>query len=622
MTKKMLILACIMVSAMPTSAKSEVLEVKLNGYIGSRIDGCIEKRVMGQDLDVLISPFLKQDEVNNLWGSEFWGKWVQGAIASYRYNRQPALLDKIKEAEKRLIATQLPDGYIGDYDSSHQLRGWDVWGRKYTLLGLVKCYRLTGDKAALDAACRLLDYTIGQLGPSSDRHINQCGLYRGMPPLSILEPVTYLYTETGNTRYLDFARHIVAEMEGPDSPQLLSKSDVPVSLRFPLQEGQTWWSYDNGQKGYEMMSCYVGLLEMYRQTANAQYLQAALDAWGHILNEEINIAGGACSLECFYGGRELQELPTAHTMETCVTFTWMQFCERLHELTGDSRYIDQIERTMYNALMASIKADHSQIVKYVPLEGFRREGEDQCGLPINCCNANAPRAFAMIPRVAYRTPSDRRLEVNLYIPSTARVRLAGRVFTLEQHTSYPQDSEVVLTVNPDKKAKAQIALRIPAWTAEAQVTVNGEEVEGVHTGEYLLLEREWKAGDRVTLHMDMPAKLVRKGQLVAIERGPIVLARDSRFNDGYVDEVITPSATSKGHIALTATQPLEGMWMAYTTSVVRGTYGDKGRDALQMHLCDFASAGNHWDDHDRYRVWLPLLYEPWHKGDASVTGYW
>ena len=602
--------------------KSEVESVKLGGYIGTQIDGCIEKRVIGQSVDELIEPFKLQDEVNNRWASEFWGKWIQGAVSSYRYNKSPELLAKIEDAEKKLIATQLPDGYIGDYDTEHQLKGWDVWGRKYTLLGLIKCYRLMGHKEALKAAQRLLDYTITQIGPGTGRHINRCGMYRGMPPLSILEPVTFMYNETGDQRYLDFAKHIVEEMEGAEGPKLLTKADVPVSMRYPLQEGQGWWSFENGQKGYEMMSCYVGLLEMYRLTANAQYLQAALSTWNHIMQEEINITGGACSLECWYGGQRLQQLPTAHTMETCVTFTWMQFCERLHEITGEAKYIDQIERTMYNALMASIKDDHSQIVKYVPLEGFRREGEHQCDVKINCCNANAPRAFAMIPRIAYRTPSESRIDVNLYIPSSAKVKLGKRTIQLEQATHYPQDGQVDITVTPDKETQAQLALRIPGWTPKATVTVNGEEVQGVTTGQYLVIDRKWKAGDKVSLAVDMPSRIVRLEQFVAYERGPVVLARDSRFNDGFVDEVIMPASTQNGTPTLTPATPMPGTWMTFTTPVIHGTYSDRQCDIIQMHLCDFASAGNQWDEKTRYRVWLPLLYEPMYKGGTAINGYW
>lgn len=615
------VLACIGILNAFAAQGNGVKEVKLAGYIGGRIDGCIEKRVLGQSVDELVEPFKAQDETKGRWASEFWGKWIQGAVASYEYNHDPALLEKIKEGERKLIATQLDDGYIGDYDKEHQLHGWDVWGRKYTLLGLVKCYRLTGHKEALEAACKLLDYTISQIGPDSSTPIYKTGYYRGMPPLSILEPVTYLYDETGKPAYLQFAKLIAEQMNSPEGPMLIDKADTPVSQRFVLKPGDSWWSFDNGQKGYEMMSCYIGLLEMYRLTGNSQYLQVALTTWNHILREEINITGGACSLECWYGGHGKQTHPASHTMETCVTFTWMQFCERLLQITGDTKYVDQIERTMYNALMASMKHDNSQIVKYVPLEGFRREGEHQCDVHINCCNANAPRAFAMIPRVTYRVPNKDRIDVNLYMPSQAILQTGKRTFTLTQQTGYPASNEVKITVTPDKTTQANIALRIPGWTPNAIVKVNGETMKGVASGEYYVINRQWNAGDEITLTMEMPAHLVSLNQSVAIERGPIVYARDSRFNDGFVDEVVT-IPNKDGIIQMKTEENGKDMWITVSVPMVRGTYNDASTDTRHIRLCDFASAGSTWDERIRYRVWLPKLYTPDNPKSGQFQGYW
>ncbi|MDO5490657.1 MAG: glycoside hydrolase family 127 protein [Bacteroidaceae bacterium] len=615
------VLACIGILNAFAAQGNGVKEVKLAGYIGGRIDGCIEKRVLGQSVDELVEPFKAQDETKGRWASEFWGKWIQGAVASYEYNHDPALLEKIKEGERKLIATQLDDGYIGDYDKEHQLHGWDVWGRKYTLLGLVKCYRLTGNKEALEAACKLLDYTISQIGPDSSTPIYKTGYYRGMPPLSILEPVTYLYDETGKPAYLQFAKLIAEQMNSPEGPMLIDKADTPVSQRFVLKPGDSWWSFDNGQKGYEMMSCYIGLLEMYRLTGNSQYLQVALTTWNHILREEINITGGACSLECWYGGHGKQTHPASHTMETCVTFTWMQFCERLLQITGDTKYVDQIERTMYNALMASMKHDNSQIVKYVPLEGFRREGEHQCDVHINCCNANAPRAFAMIPRVTYRVPNKDRIDVNLYMPSQAILQIGKRTFTLTQQTGYPASNEVKITVAPDKTTQANIALRIPGWTPNAIVKVNGETMKGVASGEYYVINRQWNAGDEITLTMEMPAHLVSLNQSVAIERGPIVYARDSRFDDGFVDEVVT-IPNKDGIIQMKTEENGKDMWITVSVPMVRGTYNDASTDTRHIRLCDFASAGSTWDERIRYRVWLPKLYTPDNPKSGQFQGYW
>ena len=115
---------------------SPVRMVRMSGYVGERIDACIEHRVKAQDVEHLVEPFRHQDEKSR-WQSEFWGKWIQGAIASYRYNRDPELYQIIKNAAESLMETQLPNGYIGNYAPEYQLQAWDIWGRKYSALGLI-----------------------------------------------------------------------------------------------------------------------------------------------------------------------------------------------------------------------------------------------------------------------------------------------------------------------------------------------------------------------------------------------------------------------------------------------------------------------------------------------------
>ena len=580
--------------------------VSMKGYVGQRYDDCLNRRVKPENLDTLISVYRNQDEESNMWGSEFWGKWVQGAIGMYHFTHDTELKEIIQQAEDQLMECQLKNGYIGDYDEKHQLKGWDVWGRKYTLLGLIKWYWETGDKNALKSATRLLDYTMKQVGPGK-KSILDCGEYVGMPPSSILEPTMFMYQITKQERYLDFAKYIAEELNKPDGPQLITNANVPVALRRPLKPGDAWYGKKNGQKAYEMMSCYVGLLELFRVTGDPDLLKSAEITWQHIVDEEINVCGSGASHECWYGGRALQTRVSALTMETCVTFTWMQFCERLLEFTSDPKYVDQIERTMYNALMASMKADGSQIVKYTPLEGYRQEGEHQCHIPINCCNANGPRAFAMIPRVMYRLPSTGRVDVNLFIPSQATIEMGGQSIALSQETEYPLNGNVQITVNPQREASFTIGLRIPAWSQKTAVEVNGQKVEGVRAGQYCLIERTWKAGDRISLTTDIKARLIEMNDMQAIERGPVVLARDTRFRDGYIDEACLIPTHDGNIVDLEPISAPKDMWMAFRLTMPRGAYNT---ETFVTNFCDFASAGNTWNQAERYRVWLPKINDP------------
>lgn len=590
------------------------VSIRLKGYLGGRIDGCIERRVKGQDVDHLVEPFRHREETNR-WQSEFWGKWIQGAIASYRYNRDPGLYEIIRKAADDLMATQTPDGYIGNYAPAAQLRQWDVWGRKYSMLGLIAWYDLSGDKQALTSACRVLDHLMTQVGPGK-ANIVQTGNYVGMASSSVLEPVVYLYNRTKERKYLDFANYIVAQWETPEGPRLISKaiSDTPVAER--TAHPKQWFSPENGQKAYEMMSCYEGLLELYKVTGNALYLSVVEKTVQSIIRDEINVAGSGSAFECWYHGRQRQTMPTYHTMETCVTFTWMQICNRLLQLTGNSLYADQMEKSIYNALLASLKADASQIAKYSPLEGWRSEGEEQCGMHINCCNANGPRAFAMIPAFAYQV-RDTRINVNLYDESEATIRLPRQEVGITQTTDYPRTGNVALAINPTKEAEFCIALRIPAWSEQVAVSVNGEKQEGVMRGTYYAINRKWKKGDKIELSLDMRARLTEQNQAQAITRGPLVLARDSRFNDGDVDEA-SVIASKDGIVDVTPAESPSFAWLTFTAPLVLGTDLEGHRTPRQIHFCDFASAGNQWDHAQRYRVWLPKTLNVMH---APYKGY-
>lgn len=579
-----------------------VKQIKIDGYVGQRINQCILHRVKDQDVDHLVEPFRHKDEKSR-WQSEFWGKWILGAIGSYRYTQDPELYKIICAAADSLMATQAADGYIGNYAPEYQLQQWDVWGRKYSTLGLLAYYDLSGNKKALEAATRVIDHLMTQVGPGNT-DIVSTGNYIGMPSSTVLEPVMYLYNRTGQPKYLDFAKYIVEQWETPGGPQLISKAieGVPVASRFP--HPASWFSRENGQKAYEMMSCYEGLLELYKVTGNPLYLSVVENVAGHIVREEINIAGSGSAFECWYGGNERQTQPTYHTMETCVTFTWMQLCQRLLELTGNSLYADYMEKAIYNALMASLKSDASQIAKYSPLEGVRHEGEEQCGMHINCCNANGPRAFALIPAFACQPFSDG-VRVNLYAPSEACIQLRDKKnVTLIQKTNYPETEEVVLQVNPDKPTEFTLDLRIPAWSANTTVSVNGEPVTGILPGSYLPLVRKWKKGDEVTIRLDLRAKVIEKNNMQAILRGPVVLARDSRFADGFVDET-SVVAQKDGFVELTPVQAPGFAWMTFTAPLILGTDLEGGDATRAIHFCDFASAGNTWDKAQRYRVWLP-----------------
>ena len=593
-------------------------KVKIGGYVGSRIEICNSGMIMQEDVDALVEPF-RHKEDRSSWSTEFIGKWMLGAIEMYRYNSDPALLEKISKGIHDLVATQQEDGFIGSYAPEARLTHWDIWGRKYTALALISYYRLTGEKSVLEAAAKSIDCLIKDL---NERNVDiaSTGNYFGMASCSVLEPVVYLYKETLCQKYLDFALSIVGSIEREGSSQLITKAlnEVPVSQRsaFPKR----WWSSSNGMKAYEMMSCYEGLVELASVTGNQEYITAAEKTVESIVRDEINIAGSGAAFECWYMGRERQTIPTYHTMETCVTFTWMQFCARLLEKTGKSFYADQFERTMYNALMAAMKDDGSEISKYSPLEGHRSRGEDQCGLCINCCNANGPRGYALIPKTAM-TFKDNSLSVNLYLPMEASFASGRNSVGVKVETGYPVDGKVRLSLDARKMSEFSLALRVPSWSeGKFAVTVNGEAQDCVPDNGYVKICRKWKGGDVVEIDMEIKTKVVELNNMQAVVRGPLVFARDSRFADGFVDESAVIQKDENGCVdAVPVTAEDSFCWLDLQVPMVLGAnLEDDAEKAVRLiHFCDFASAGNDWDRNGRYRVWIPrtlhVMSEPYHR---------
>ncbi len=583
--------------------------IKIGSHLGEKIDICIDQRVKRQDVHHLIVPFYNKTETHR-WQSEFWGKWMLGAVLSYRYTQDPVVMDSIQKGVNELLGSQLPNGYIGNYAENAQLQQWDIWGRKYSMLGLLSYYDLTGDKAALQACQRMADHLMTQVGPGKT-NIVTTGNYIGMASSSILEPIVFLYRRTGDNRYLDFAKYIVEQWETPEGPQLISKAEAgkAVAERFPHPTtlNTLWFGPRNGQKAYEMMSCYEGLLELYKITNDPKYLSAVEKTVKTIIDQEINIAGSGSSFECWFYGKSEQTRPTYHTMETCVTMTWMKLCQTLLNLTGDPIYADQMEITTYNALLASMKDDGTQIAKYSPLEGLRHPGEEQCGMHINCCNANGPRAFALLPQFAVMQSTDKKeVLINLYTDFSATVPLTSKKkVVITQKTNYPVDGNIRLQVDIDRPEIFTVALRIPSWSENNSVSVNGESLEGVSAGSYYKVNRRWKKGDVITLNLDVRGRLVKQDGYAAIIKGPVVLARDTRFEDGFVDES-AQVAHIDNYVELTpSSHKPKGLWMSFTAPLVLGTDLEGGaRNPKPIHFCDFASAGNTWSSDVRYRVWI------------------
>ncbi|MCC6422111.1 MAG: glycoside hydrolase family 127 protein [Phycisphaerales bacterium] len=582
-------------------------QVKIGGFIGGRIDSVIRNRIMRQDIAALVEPFITRQD-DREWRGEFWGKWFLSLVDAWNYTHDESVKQKMEEALDALLKAQDEAGLItACLQQPGQWGQWDIWGRRYTLAGLLACYESTGDQRALRAAQRLADYTMEELA-RYDTSVVQIGKFLGMPSSTIIEPLVDLYHHTGEERYLDHAQSIVTDWRRYDAPRLVDKAldRIPVGDRNHAKiTEENWWSRENGLKAYEMMACYEALCHLYRQTGQGEYLNAAVNAWQSIRDDEIMACGSGSAGECWYHGRRHQLEPLAKMMESCTAMLWIKLGLQILQLTNDPKVADEIERAFYNAYLHSMKPDGSWFCRHNPMSGIKEAGENQCGMEQNCCVANGPRIMMLWPRMCVMR-GDEGPVINFYGQYQADVTLdEGIDLKLSMESDYPRSGDILLRVDPSRAARFVLRLRIPAWCESARVQVNGRPIEKVIAGTYLSIDRTWEPNDRIEISLGMNPRLLEETdqqKIVhqAVMYGPLLLARDKRLDAGRWDEPVRFIMANHGQIQMspcsTSTHGRD-IWGEWTVPVM---CNDKQIDA---HYCDYASAGNTWAADSQFQVW-------------------
>lgn len=577
--------------------------VRIGGHLGHALDVCISNRIAAQDVPHVIKPFQERKD-NWEWRAEFWGKWITSAEWAERYACDAALRAKIAGAVKDLLATQTPEGYIGAHPDGGHLKNWDIWGRKYTLLGLLGWDDLANDPAALRAAMKHADFLLSEVGPGKASPLKD--MWSGMAASSIIEPMTLLHRRTGEQRYIDYVNHVIGLWPGTNGPDLLNKAlaGLPVYEMFPKPNPVAEMKeYGDGgkSKAYEMMSCFEGLCELHRTTGRPEYLEAPRKLFAGIRDTEITIIGSGSDWERWCDGKRRQTEPWKMGMETCVTVTWIKLASQLLRLTGDPMYADEIERALYNALLGAQGRDGSWWCHHAPLAGVKEKAPEHCGMHQNCCVASGPRGLLLLPQLAVMSAKDGPV-VNLFGDIDAGLPLAsGTKVRIGVKSDYPAGGAIRIAIAPSQPETFTLRLRIPEWSRDTSLAINGEKQPAPRAGGYAELRRAWRAGDAVTLDLDMRTRLVPapgEPRHVAITRGPLVFARDRRLG-GDIDASVAIEADDQGVVAATlaANGARPDLWLTCAVPLADGT---------TLSLCDFASAGNSWGEDSRYRVWMPV----------------
>jgi len=617
-------------AAATTVSPSGLGAIRVKGYVGDRLDLMLKNHLAATDTDYITAPFREKTERRGWWQTEFWGKYMHAAVPFRAYARDSRLDANIEKGVDAILASQESSGYIGNYPEDLRCgEGWDVWGMKYTMLGLLHYYdgapSSEKGRRALAAACRVCDYLIAELGPNGRRgkRLYQTGNWCGFASSSVLEPVVWLYNRTNEKRYLDFASYLVADMtEKEDGPRLLDLAVKGISVadrngygNVP-EKGTQYVMKRNRRKAYEMMSCYQGLVEYALVTGRKDLLDAARMTGEQIVRDEINVAGGSASSEAWFHGSLKQHLPYTRLQETCVVTTWMRFCETLLRVTNDPKWADELEKSFYNIYLASLNRTADEFAAYTPLNGSRYRGHHHCYMHTNCCNANGPRGFLAFLRALIRGVDDT-VYMNFYTSGSASVVLpkTGETVSFESYSPYPKTGYVRLLNHTEKANSFVLALRIPSWSERTRVRVNGQAIASpVKAGSYCRIDREWTIGDIVEIDFDMRARIHHLDHALAFTRGPIALARDTRFGDGPIDEVFRgnwKSQTNAPDFEPTRC-PNEEMWMAFTASLPIGSHHENPEGATRstVRFCDYASAADLWEPSNASRVWFPCEYGP------------
>ena len=578
-------------------------DVRMQGYLGTRVANNETNRLLVVNEDELLAGF-RQRPGKQDWIGEHVGKFLHAATLAWANTGDPELRAKIDRVAAGLIKTQDQDGYLGTYVPKQHWTSWDVWVHKYCLLGLLTYHQYTGDAAALETCRKIGDLLVATFGPGK-KSIISAGTHVGMAATSVLEPVVLLYRLTGEERYLEFAKYIVAAWDEPRGPKVLKT----------LTEVKSVSKTANG-KAYEMMSNLVGLCELARATGDKMYLTPALNAWEDVVAHQLYITGSASHGEHFGPDYDLPNGQKASVGETCVTTTWIQLNMQLLRLTGEARFGDELERAYYNHLAGAQRPDGAAWCYYTPLVGAKPYGKDT-----NCCLSSGPRAMALAPQLTYlkyKVEGQDGVAVDLFDTSRFTARLGDHTVTVEQKTEFPLKGASVVTFSLERPATFGFKLRAPVWADPLKLRVEGAAGEiAAKSGDWAAIApRQWKNGDRVAVSFNLSGRLVRGEHgnqgLAALLWGPFVLAYDSNLNKGLppIAQLALAADPAKSAQELKPQEapsppPLagggkgEGSRMTFDVPV-RSAADDQPKTAK---FVPFAEAGM---DGGRYQVWMRL----------------
>lgn len=518
-------------------------------------------------------------------------KALEGMAYSLINNPDPELEKKADEWIDKFAAAQQPDGYINTFYTLTGLdKRWtnmdkhEMYCAGHMIEAGVAYYQATGKRKLLDVCIRMTDHMMSQFGPGK-RH--------WVPGHEEIElALVKLYQTTQEQKYLDFAYWLLEERghghgtmgdEGKWDP-VYYQDIVPVRRLT-----------DISGHAVRCMYLYCGMADVAALKNDTGYIAAIDRLWDDVVHRNMYITGGVGSSHDNEGFTEDYDLPNLDAYcETCASVGMVLWNQRMNQLTGDSKYIDILERSLYNGALAGISLGGDRFFYVNPLES-KGDHHRQEWYGCACCPSQLSRFLPSIGNYIYAS-SDDALWVNLYIGNTGQIRIGETDILLTQETDYPWDGSVKLTISTSQPLEKEIRLRIPNWCKTYDLSINGKRINVSEKKGYAVI-KDWKSQDVIALDMDMPVEIVAADPHVkenfgkrAIQRGPLVYCMEEIDNPEYFDQIqLSPSTTFQ---------------TAFASDILNGikTIKTNGRAQSATFIPYYA-----WDNRKagKMRVWIP-----------------
>jgi DUF1680 family protein len=485
-------------------------------------------------------------------------KWMEAVGFALQSDEQRELKKTTDAMIRDVVAAQEPGGYLNTYYVDDrksqrmlypvQTTGHELYCIGHLLQGAIAYYRATGDRTLLDAGVRFVDqFLLPAYGPGAE----QKGIVAGHPEIEMA--LVELYRTTGKREYLELAGYILhGDARIPLTPRQITYMfcGVPFTSRTHLE----------GHAVRAMYAC-CGATDYYLETGDQTYWKTLNTLWQDLAAHQLYVTGGVGAREAGEAFGDPYELPNARAYgESCAAIGNMMWNWRMLAASGEARFADVIERALYNGINSGMSLDGKTYCYRNPLAYDSSAGaSESAGAPAagssgneirnpwydtTCCPPNLERTFASLPGYFYSTSNDG-VYVHLYDNSKMNWHLDdGTSLEIRQTTNYPWSGDVKIAVSPAEPSEFTMHVRIPGWSEESSVRVNGERVDGARPGEYLAIHRRWSANDTIELSFDMTTRLLKANPAVsedlgrvAFQRGPIVFCMEHLDQAGHEREM-------------------------------------------------------------------------------------